>query len=151
MTRYHAIGRTEQVGGQEIYFRSRGEFFYCQYLDWLKQAGEIKEWAYEDVHYECNNGKKYTPDFHVTHHDDQVHIHEFKGPLLPKNVTQIKALLEDFVPDEFQQYHLVFMRPPSPKVMAKAPWRRLSKLQVMNPELHIHYIGSTLNKLGFKD
>lgn len=38
---------TATIGGKEYCYRSEGEFMWAQYLEFLRQSGEIADWQYE--------------------------------------------------------------------------------------------------------
>jgi len=149
MKRYRAQRITDTLNGQTCHFRSKLEWRYARYLEILMGQREIADWRYEEFKFKCSNGKTYTPDFVVIDHMGGKFIHETKGPLFPKNVTQIRQLFEDHLNSKFNEYHLIFDRDDK-KTRAKSCWRTLTKLQMEYPEIHIHYIGSTLRTLGLK-
>lgn len=146
---YRAQRVTDYLNGQECHFRSKLEHRYALYLDILMGQGEIYDWKYEVLKFPCSNGKTYTPDFDVQKSIGIHEIHETKGPLFPRHVTQIRYLMKEYHSVAFMEYHLIFDGP-NKKTEAKPCWRSLTKLQMEYPDIHIHYIGSTLRKLGLK-
>ncbi len=71
------------VGGQKCYFRSKYEYRWAQYLELLKQQGQIKSWSYEPETFHFIGEKtapvQYTPDFKVIENDGNPVYHEMKG------------------------------------------------------------------------
>lgn len=81
-------------GDIRIWVRSKWERNYCHYLEWLKQLGEIQDWAYEPDEFEfpIKRGTRfYKPDFRITNNDDNsIEYHEVKGHWTGKAKTQVK-------------------------------------------------------------
>jgi hypothetical protein len=68
----------EEIGGQRCFFRSSWEANYARYLQWLKDADEIADWAHEpETLWLGTTG--YIPDFRVTETDGTKTYHEVKG------------------------------------------------------------------------
>jgi hypothetical protein len=100
-----------EVGGKRYWFRSGFEVRWAEYLEFLKQAGEIVDWSYEPRKFEFEKIRSgtvfYTPDFLVLYgHEaedggmDRTHYwHETKGHLKQKDVTKFKRM-EKYYPDE---------------------------------------------------
>ncbi|MCK4791205.1 MAG: hypothetical protein KAV87_46160, partial [Desulfobacteraceae bacterium] len=61
---------TTTVGGKKCYFRSKLEYHWALYLEFLKTNGEIIKWEYEpEIFYfpdEKTASVQYKPDFRVT-------------------------------------------------------------------------------------
>jgi len=61
------------VGGKRYYFKSGGEVKVAEYLEFLKQIGEIKEWSYEPKTFKFTEIQKgtlvYHPDFLITYEE----------------------------------------------------------------------------------
>jgi hypothetical protein len=82
---------TYLVGDEEIYFRSKWEYWYALYLNFLKKNHEIKDWIYEPFYLEFpikHGTTRYLPDFIVTENDGSLHIHEVKGHYVKKDFTK---------------------------------------------------------------
>lgn len=63
-------------------YDSKGEAGYAEQLDWLKKAGEIKEWHRQvkiSLDVEGNHICNYFVDFKVITKHDSVEYHEYKG------------------------------------------------------------------------
>ena len=77
-----------------IWMRSKWERNYSAYLDWLKDIGEIQDWAYEPDEFEfpIKRGTRfYKPDFKITNNNDgSIEYHEVKGHWTQKATTQVK-------------------------------------------------------------
>lgn len=79
-----------------VYFKSKWEAQYAQYLDWLIKAKEIKDWQYEPETFFFDGIKMgtncYKPDFKVFNNDETVTYHEVKGYMDPKSKTKLKRM-----------------------------------------------------------
>ena len=77
-----------------VWMRSKMERNYAHYLDWLKQLGEIRDWAYEPDEFEfpVKRGTRfYKPDFKIINdRDGTIEHHEVKGHWTGKAKTQVK-------------------------------------------------------------
>lgn len=86
----------KEVGGKRIYFRSRWEYRYCLYLQYLKEQGQIVEWQYEPRTFWFEGIKRgtnsYKPDFFVTHTNGVEEYVEVKGFFDAKSKTKIKRM-----------------------------------------------------------
>lgn len=84
------------VGGQRLYLRSSWEANYAHYLEWLRERGEIAEWAYEQdtFWFEAirRGTRSYTPDFRVTENDGSVAYHEVKGWMDARSETKLRRM-----------------------------------------------------------
>jgi len=60
-------------------FRSKWELEYAKYLDVMKAAGQIRDWAYEGEHLDIGIGARYTPDFRLVCFDGLIQYREVKG------------------------------------------------------------------------
>ena len=71
------------VGHKKIFFRSRWEYNYAVYLQYLKEIKQIKKWEHEPKTFffeKIKRGtKSYLPDFRVTLNNGNVEYHEVKG------------------------------------------------------------------------
>ena len=76
---------TEVVGGKTCHFRSQLEYKWAQYLQFLKDSGEIIGWEHEPTTFDFQGrGYKkgpfvYTPDFKIIESDGTVVWQECKG------------------------------------------------------------------------
>ena len=82
-------------GDTRIWVRSGWERNYSAYLDWLKQLGEIQDWAYEPDEFEfpVKRGTRfYKPDFKIwlTGKSGFSVYHEVKGHWTQKATTQVR-------------------------------------------------------------
>jgi len=83
------------VGDKEYYFRSKWEYHYALYLEWLKSQKQITDWKYEVEIFEFpikHGTTRYLPDFQVTENDGRIEYHEVKGYLTSKAKTQLKRM-----------------------------------------------------------
>jgi hypothetical protein len=79
-----------------FYVRSGWEANYARYLIWLKEQGEIQDWAYEVDVFRFDGVKRgpytYTPDFKVTERDGSVVYHEVKGWMDGPSKSRLKRM-----------------------------------------------------------
>lgn len=83
---------TYQVGDKTVYFRSKWEYEYACYLEWLVRQNQIAGWWYEYYTFEFpikHGTTRYMPDFRVLVKENIVEWHEVKGFLTSKAKTQI--------------------------------------------------------------
>lgn len=113
------------VGGKKYYWRAGFEKQWAQYLQFLKDIGEIEDWEYESrtfwfegIRRGTNN---YRPDFKITYKDGSYCWHETKGRLTQKDITKFRRMAKHH-PDE--KIILVMERQPTQKrqviLLAKA-------------------------------
>ena len=85
-----------EIGSIKKYYRSRWEANYARYLEWLKNLGEIKDWAHECEVFWFDGIKRgcvsYLPDFKVTNNDDSTEFHEVKGWMDAASKTKISRM-----------------------------------------------------------
>lgn len=93
---------TATIGGKGYCYRSEGEFMWAQYLEFLKQSGEIKNWFYEPSKLHFKNVKfgpvQYTPDFLIYPIGDYDNYYqEFKrGYLDGSAVTKLRRMAKQY-------------------------------------------------------
>ena len=84
------------VGGQRAYFRSRWEYNYAVYLQFLVEQRQIRGWEHEPETFWFPGVKRgcvsYLPDFRVTANDGRVEYHEVKGWMDPKSKTKLRRM-----------------------------------------------------------
>jgi len=95
---------TATIGERTYCYRSEGEFMWVQYLEWLKKAGEIKDWRYEITTFFFPNEKtapvQYTPDFFIVPTEGPAYYQELKrGHLDGSAVTKFRRMAKH-CPDE---------------------------------------------------
>jgi len=100
---YHRqIGWTH-VANRRIYFRSKWELRYAQYLQWLKEQNIIQEWEHEPQTFWFEQIKRgtrsYLPDFKVTRTEGSHYWVEVKGYFDSKSLTKIKRFRK-YYPEE---------------------------------------------------
>lgn len=92
-----------EIGGKKFYMRSTWERNYARYIQWLKEAGEIKDWDYECHRFVFEKIKfgtrTYLPDFKIIENDGSYYWVEVKGRLMQRGRTQLKRMLKYF-PEE---------------------------------------------------
>ena len=84
------------IGGKKIYFRSSWEYYYCLFLEKLKQEKKIIDYEHEP---DCfwfegikRGVKSYLPDFKVQHLNGTFEYVETKGYMDSKSQTKIKRM-----------------------------------------------------------
>ncbi len=85
-----------EIGGIKKYYRSRWEANYARYLDWLKNRGDILDWAHEPETFWFDNIKRgvrsYLPDFRVWENDGSSRLHEVKGWMDARSKTTLRRM-----------------------------------------------------------
>ena len=107
------------LGTVSITFRSKLEARYANYLERLRELGQILGWWYEQTlplpsHQDPDHWK---PDFLVLHPGAKLEIHECKGMVEQDDVHKLKWTKADY-PDI--PLFLVFARPSADKPRVKA-------------------------------
>lgn len=90
-----------EVGGREMYFRSRWEYLYAEYLEFLKMNGQIRNWRFEPKFFEfpvAHGTTRYLPDFEITELDGETWYAEVKGYFDQKSKTKLKRMAR-YYPD----------------------------------------------------
>lgn len=89
-------GGWRTVGGIKKYFRSRWEFNYATYLEFLKQHKQIKKWEHEPKTFWFESIKRgvrsYLLDFRITENNGDINYHEVKGWMDGRSITKIKRM-----------------------------------------------------------
>lgn len=115
ITVVNAKQTTAEIGGKQYFFRSRFEYHWALYLQFLKDAGEIKSWAYEVKKFDFwkfgyrNKPYEYTPDFLIVDKDGDLFFQETKGYLQSKDISKYVRLAKHY-PDV--QLEVVLQRIP---------------------------------------
>jgi len=89
---------TATVNGRLCHFKSKLEYRWAQYLDFLKTIGEIKDFFYEFHTFRFSDDckvKEYTPDFLVRLNDNEFEYHETKGMLSGYDTQKFKAVWDE--------------------------------------------------------
>jgi hypothetical protein len=90
---------TATVGGKTYHFKSEGEFLWSQYLQFLKQSGEIADWQYEPPPFFFTDIRfgpvQYKLDFLIQAGQKQHYYQEFKrGFLDGQAVTKLRRMAD---------------------------------------------------------
>ena len=121
------------IDGAEVTFKSKLEYRYAQYLDWLKDEGDVIEWDYEGKLGRClkpvfifknvkTNPVQYIPDFWVKFKDKHhIEWHECKGMLQQYDLSKFKRMFEQY-PDQYIK--VIFAQ--KPKVSVNK-WAKLNR------------------------
>jgi len=90
-----------EIKGKRYYFRSRWEFNYALYLDFLKEKEFIIDWEFEPDTFWFEQIKRgvrsYLPDFKI-HGKSGIIYHEVKGWMDDKSKTKLKRMAK-YYPD----------------------------------------------------
>jgi len=96
--KYGNVPTTGVFSGRAVIFKSKLEYRYAQYLDFLKTAGEIQDWNYEGRTFRFSNRTKapyeYTPDFVVKTKNGKLEYHETKGMVARYDLEKFRLLWE---------------------------------------------------------
>ena len=84
---------TIEIGGKTYRYRSQGEVRLARYLDLLKGAGVIKDWAYEQTTFVFPDDR-YVIDFDVILPDGRLEYYEYKGMFDARSRRKLKLLLK---------------------------------------------------------
>lgn len=83
-------------GDVKFYMRSKWEYNYACFLDFLIKHGEIERWEHEPDTFwfeQIRRGvRSYLPDFKVYNKDGSVEYHEVKGYMDRKSKTKLKRM-----------------------------------------------------------
>jgi hypothetical protein len=114
-------GRRPDLGN--MYFRSSWEANIARYLNWLKERGDIAEWAYEAETFwfeEIKRGvRSYTPDFRITERPgSEPYYWEVKGWHHPRGKTALARMAR-----YYPQVRIVVIDEDAYKAIAR--WRAL--------------------------
>lgn len=92
-----------EIGGKRNYYRSRWEANYARYLQWLKDRGEIRDWAHEPETFWFDGIRRgtmsYKPDFRVWEVSGASRLHEVKGWMDTRSRTTL-ARMAKYHPSE---------------------------------------------------
>lgn len=90
----------KEVGGKRVFFRSRAEYRYALYLEYLKQRGDIEDWFHEKKTFHFPNQKQapvnYKPDFEVRHKGGILEYVEIKGHETGRDRSKWKKMAKYF-------------------------------------------------------
>jgi hypothetical protein len=85
-----------EIGGKRKFYRSRWEYRYALYLEFMKKWRHISEWEHEPETFWFDKIKRgtnnYKPDFRVTFPSGGVEYIEVKGYMDQKSRTKIKRM-----------------------------------------------------------
>lgn len=85
-----------EISGARIYFRSRWEFNYAVYLQFLVEQKQIAKWEHEPETFWFSGVKRgcvtYLPDFRVTNCDGSIEYHEVKGWMDDRSKTKLRRM-----------------------------------------------------------
>ena len=96
--KYGNVPVDAMVDGKLVHFKSKLEYRWSQYLDFLKDIGEIKDWFYEFHTFRFDDIyklKEYTPDFLVRNNDNSFSYYETKGMLQKYDLDKYKRLFDE--------------------------------------------------------
>ncbi len=84
------------IAGSSIYFRSRWEYNYAVYLDFLVSQKQITSWKHEPKTFWFDKIKRgcrtYLPDFRIINLDGSEEYHEVKGWMDARSKTKLRRM-----------------------------------------------------------
>jgi hypothetical protein len=91
-----------EIGGKRNFYRSRWEYRYALYLEFMKKYNHIIEWEHEPKTFWFEGIKRgtnnYKPDFKIIFPSGNEEWHEVKGYMDSKSATKIKRM-KKYYPD----------------------------------------------------
>ena len=112
-SKYGNEPQRKMIGGKEYRFRSKFEYRWALYLQFLKEHGKIQAWDFESTRFIFdgveNRPREYTPDFEITDYDGSCYFQECKGHHDSQTNSKFRRIHEHF-PDEVME--LVLLRIP---------------------------------------
>ena len=89
-----------EIGGKRNFYRSRWEYRYALYLEFMKKHKHIVEWEHEPKTFWFEGIKRgtnnYKPDFFVTFPSGNSEWIEVKGYMDSKSATKLKRMAKYF-------------------------------------------------------
>lgn len=70
---------------------NKTEAAYAEHLERLRQAGEIRWWAFEAIKLRLADGTYFTPDFAVLTRDAELEMHDTKGHMEDDAAVKLKV------------------------------------------------------------
>jgi hypothetical protein len=92
---------TTTIGGKTYTYKSRTlEYPFAEYLQFMKEAGQIKDWWYEQTTFDFPQAYiKWVVDFDVRNNDDTFEYYECKGFMVKADVCRKLYALRDNRPE----------------------------------------------------
>jgi hypothetical protein len=85
-----------EIGSRNIFFRSRWEYNYAVYLEYLLTQKQIQGWEHEPGEFwfeKIRRGvRSYKPDFKIRFNDGKIEYHEVKGWMDSRSKTALKRM-----------------------------------------------------------
>jgi hypothetical protein len=85
-----------EIGGKKNFYRSRWEYRYALYLEFMKKYKHIIDWEHEPKTFWFEGIKRgtnnYKPDFKIIFPSGNEEWHEVKGYMDSKSATKIKRM-----------------------------------------------------------
>ncbi len=85
-----------EIAGRRIFFRSRWEFNYAVYLQFLVEQGHILRWDHEPKTFWFDGVRRgcvsYLPDFEILGLDSTIEYHEVKGWMDARSKTKLRRM-----------------------------------------------------------
>lgn len=109
---------TDEFNGVQCYFRSNLEYRWAKYLQFLKEHGKIKSWAYETTTFNfqskgyATSPFMYRPDFTIIENDGNILYQETKGVHDGSTNRKFQRTLECYRELSKNNFELILQRIP---------------------------------------
>lgn len=107
-----------EIGGKRNFYRSRWEYRYALYLEFMKKHGHILDWEHEPKTFYFEGIKRgtnnYKPDFRVIFPTGNHEWIEVKGYMDSKSVTKIKRMAKYFPEEKLRVIDKLWFKANSP-------------------------------------
>jgi hypothetical protein len=124
----NSVASWQTVGDQKCYFRSKMEYRFALYLEFMKKQRIIVRWEHEPKTFWFEGIKRgcvsYKPDFAVYPDEEdpiEVHWYEVKGYMDKRSLTKIKRFRKYFPNDTLIVINAAWFRRNSKKLKGLVP------------------------------
>lgn len=104
----NSVGSWIEIGGKRFYAKSKAEYRFANYLEFLKKNVSIKDWEYEPKTFWFEGIKRgvcsYKPDFRIVENDESHWWAEVKGYMDAKSKTKIKRFAKYFPQEKLKVF-----------------------------------------------
>lgn len=125
------------IDGRRIYFRSRWEFNYGLYLQFLKERKQIMEWEHEPETFWFDGIRRgcvsYLPDYRVINLDGSIEYHEVKGWMDDRSKTKLKRMKKFYPHIKLRVIDGKWFKANAAKLTFLKGWEESGKIAVAQP------------------